>query len=48
MEKFEVCTCVVEKMNGIDYILFKDVIRKFSGYADAIKYVEDIKKTVAH
>jgi len=40
MEKFEVCICVVEKMNGSDYIRFKDVTLKFDEYADAIKYAK--------
>ena len=44
MEKFEVCICVVEKMNGSDYIRFKDVTLKFDEYADAIKYAEKMKK----
>jgi len=44
MEKFEVCICVVEKMNGSDYIRFKDVTLKFGEYAGAIKYVEKMKK----
>ena len=46
MEKFEVCICVVEKMNGGDYIRFKDIIRKFDEYAGALKYAAKIKKNV--
>lgn len=46
MEKFEVCICVVEKMNGSDYIRFKDIIRKFNEYSDALKYAGKIKKNV--
>lgn len=44
IKKFEVCICVVEKMNGSDYIRFKDVTLKFDEYAGAIKYAEKMKK----
>ena len=47
MEKFQVCICVVEKMNGSDYVRFKDVILKFDEYADAIKYAEKMRKNSA-
>ena len=48
MKKFEVCICVVEKMNGSDYIRFKDVFLKFDEYADAIKYAEKMKKSARY
>ena len=48
MGKFEVCICVVEKMNGSDYVRFKEVIRRFNGYADALKYAGETKKNVVH
>ena len=47
MEKFEVCMYVVEKMNGSEYIRLKDVILKFDEYADAVKYVEKMRKNSA-
>ena len=36
-DTFEVCVCIVEKMNGSDYIRFKDILDKFADYSSALK-----------
>ena len=36
------------KMNGSEYVRFKDVILKFDDYADAIKYAEKMKKSARY